>query len=150
MPVALVAGWGRSHWDRMRPGKARRGGPGSQETSSDRQADSPRGRGGSAPMKKTLRTGVAGCLLALAVAAPATAATVTVRVEGAAGTPARQVVTTVAGATIDKSGSGGGTCGSNTAGGALELATGGDWSGPAFSFGQTVDTIKREAHVFMS
>jgi hypothetical protein len=41
-------------------------------------------------------------------------------------------------------------CPGNSAAGALELATGGDWSGTAFSFGQAVDVIKGESHAFGS
>jgi hypothetical protein len=91
----------------------------------------------------------AGVLLALVLTAAAGAATVTVRVEGAAQTlvPATTVTPSSA-VVVDKTATGGTTCDGAKGGGALELATGGDWGGTAFSFGQSVEVIKGESHVF--
>ena len=68
---------------RHRTGKARRGRPGSQETSLRPQARSPRGRGGSLHLHRR-SAGLAAGLLTLVLAAPAVAAPVTVdlRIEG--------------------------------------------------------------------
>src|SRR4051794_10728760 len=101
-------------------------------------------------MHTTFRTGAAGLALALAAAAPAPAATVTVRVEGASSTLVRQVKVSPSNAvTVDKTATGGTTCQGNTYGGALELATGGDWTGPSFQgLGQSISTIKGERHTF--
>jgi len=106
-------------------------------------------------MNKILRTGGAGLLLALTLAAPAAATDVTVRVEGIAKTLVPEVrVTPSAAVTVDKTATGGTTCDGAKGGGALELATGGDWGGPAFDFGsgpsQSVETIKGETYDFNS
>jgi hypothetical protein len=84
--------------------------------------------------------------LATATPAPAqgTAATVTIRIEGASTTllPATRVTTTAE--PVDKAGT---PCSGTSAGGALELATRGVWSGPVEpGVGQTVRTILEESH----
>jgi hypothetical protein len=84
----------------------------------------------------------------LAVAAwpaSAAAATVTVRVEGAQQTlvPRTTVVTSPGTFEVRD----GGSCSSASAGGALQLATGGDWGGRTDSQGQRVETIKGETYL---
>lgn len=102
-------------------------------------------------MHRCLTSGLAGLTLALGLAAPAAATTVSVRVEGATKTLVEQVdVEPAASVVVDKTATGGTTCAGTSGGGALELATGGDWSGPAFSFGQSIETIKGESHSFDS
>jgi hypothetical protein len=98
-------------------------------------------------MIRTLRAGATGLLLALVLAVPATAATVTVRVEGTSGTVLRTQVSPSDAVTVNK---GYQPCPGDTMAGALELATGGDWSGAPYSVGQSVDVIKGESHVFGS
>ncbi len=103
-------------------------------------------------MQRSLRTGGAGLLLWLVLAAPAAAATVTVRVEGATQTLVPQTqVTTSADVVVDKTASNGTTCPGTSGGGALELATKGDWSGRSFSPApgdQVVERILTEDHPF--
>ncbi len=100
-----------------------------------------------ASLKISVRTGLAGLLLSLAVAAPAAAATVTVRAEGANGTTLPQVTVPSTGPAVTKDGK---TCGGDTAAGALDRATQGDWDGTAFSFGLTVDRILADSYDFSS
>jgi hypothetical protein len=78
-------------------------------------------------------------------AAAAQAATVTVRVEGAQQTlvPKTTVTTSPGSFTVR----GGGSCPSDSAGGALQLATGGDWGGRTDAQGQRVETIKGETYL---
>ena len=100
-------------------------------------------------MTTALKAGAAGAFLALVLALPASAATVSVRVEGSTRTLVPQTsVTPSAAVVVDKTATGGTTCDGAKGGGALELATGGDWGGTAFSFGQAVEVIKGESHVF--
>jgi hypothetical protein len=99
------------------------------------------------------RAGIAGVLASLAVSGTASAVDVTVRVEGGTKTLVGQtLVTPSASVKVDKTGSGGTTCSGTSGGGALELATGGDWGGKAFSFGgppsQAVEAIKGESYPF--
>jgi len=87
----------------------------------------------------------AAVLAACALAAPATAQAapgqVTVRVEGAAATLQPQTTVTTAAGSFTKRG----PCSATSAGGALELATGGDWDGSySAAFGQSVERIRTE------
>jgi hypothetical protein len=91
---------------------------------------------------------VAGLLLLIA-AAPAGAAgpaTVTVRVEGAADTLVPRTTVTTTTATVNKDGVAGHDCTGTSAAGALELATGGAWTGTwNASFGYLVAGVRGEA-----
>ena len=93
-----------------------------------------------------ISTGALGALLALAFAAPADAANVTVRVEGEAQTlvPRSAVATTADPVVKD----GTNACTGTSALGALDRAVGGDWGGSWFGagFGYSVETIKGETH----
>jgi hypothetical protein len=100
---------------------------------------------------------IAACLLALAgsgTAAAAEPATVTVRVEGSSETllPETQVTTTTS--PVVKDGNSEHFCSGTNAVGALQLATGGNWSGTWFGaseFGPgeySVETILGESHLF--
>jgi hypothetical protein len=100
-------------------------------------------------MNRSILAGVAGISLALAATATATAAPVTLRVEGSSGT-------LVKAASVDPAGVGtlvrdGANCaGTDTAAGALELATAGDWDGSDFGFGVSVDRIRTVTNDFAS
>jgi hypothetical protein len=89
---------------------------------------------------------VAGAVALLAGASPALAApaSVSVRVEGATETLVSETPVTTTAAAVNKQGN---PCSGTSAGGALELATAGDWGGyfdPAF--GQTVERIRTEVY----
>ncbi len=88
----------------------------------------------------------AACASAL-LASPASAADVTVRVEGAGGTSVPETRVTLPGPAVDKTAQGGTTCSAASAGSALEAATGGDWGGRADSQGQRVERIRNETHL---
>lgn len=89
----------------------------------------------------------AACTSAL-LAAPAGAATVTVRVEGADRTLVPTTAVTLPGPAVDKRAEGGTTCASDTAASALEAATAGDWGGRNDpNFGQKVERIKGVTHL---
>ena len=94
---------------------------------------------------------VGGALLG-ALAGPASAtgpADVTVRVEGAAATLVPRTAVRTDTTPINKDGNPAHTCSGTGAAGALEKATGGDWSGPWFDgLGYSVQRIKGEAHIF--
>src|SRR4051794_5484234 len=88
-------------------------------------------------------------LILVLLAVPAAAATVTVRVEGASKTVVRAVqVQPSASVVVDKRADGGTTCDGTSGGGALELATKGDWTGRADQFGQRVERIADETYRF--
>lgn len=90
-------------------------------------------------------------MLAALAATPAMAepANVTVRVEGDADTLVARIAVTTTTATINKDGTAGHDCTGTSAAGALEQATGGDWTGPWFDgFGYSVVTIRGETHEF--
>ena len=71
--------------------------------------------------------------LALLVAAPvASAANVSVRVEGTGDTLLPRTAATTSAGTFTKDGDPAHSCYSNSAGGALQAATAGDWTGPWF------------------
>ena len=82
------------------------------------------------------------------LAAPAGAADVTIRVEGGQRTLVRQTtVQPSSSVTVDKRSQGGTTCNGAGGGGALELATGGDWGGRADAQGQRVERIFSETYL---
>jgi hypothetical protein len=87
-----------------------------------------------------------------ATAAPATAAgpaNVTVRVEGLADTLVPRTALTTTSTTVNKDGVAGDDCTGTSAAGALQQATGGDWSGPWFAgFGYSVEIVRGESHPF--
>jgi hypothetical protein len=95
---------------------------------------------------------LAGGALLGVLAGPAPAAgpaDVNVRVEGATTTLVPRTAVRTDTTAINKDGVAGHTCSGTGAAGALEKATGGDWSGPWFDgLGYSVQTIKGEAHVF--
>jgi hypothetical protein len=95
---------------------------------------------------------VGGALLsALAVPAALAAgpADVTVRIEGASATLVPRTAVHTDATPVNKDGKAGHACSGTGAAGALEKATGGDWSGPWFDgLGYSVQTIKGEAHAF--
>lgn len=92
------------------------------------------------------------CLLSLAAASLARAAapaTVTVRVEGASQTLLPPTTVTTNGTEVVKDGNKEHSCRGASAAGALEQATGGNWSGEWFSgIGYTVETLLGETHAF--
>jgi hypothetical protein len=94
--------------------------------------------------------GLAAVALAVVPAAPAAAATVTVRVEGDSATLVPR--TTLATTTTPVNKDGTNSCDGTSAAGALEQATSGDWSGNWFGagVGYSVETIKGESHAFGS
>jgi hypothetical protein len=74
-------------------------------------------------------------------------ASVTVRVEGAQKTLVPLTAVTTNLAPVDKTAQGGSTCSGTSAGGALQLATGGDWGGGLDAGGdQTVERIFTESY----
>ena len=95
---------------------------------------------------------LAGGAVLAALAHPALAAgpaDVTVRVEGAATTLVPRTAVRTDAAAINKDGNPAHTCSGTGAAGALEKATGGDWSGPWFDgLGYSVQRIKGESHIF--
>src|SRR5205807_5915238 len=94
--------------------------------------NSPRGKGGH-HMKHVLRGLVAAPLAPTALVAPASAATVTVRVEGDTTTLVPLTSVTTGPGQIVKDGNQAHSCNAENAIGALELATGGDWNGTWFN-----------------
>ena len=103
-------------------------------------------------MPRRLTTGLlaTGCLLTSAAPATATGtpADVHVRVEGDAATLVPRAALRTTTTPVEK---GGGSCSGTSAGGALDQATGGDWSGYDPQFGDFVVTvIKGESHTFSS
>jgi hypothetical protein len=103
-------------------------------------------------MKLRLSGLAAGALAALVLGPAALAAgpaSVTVRVEGGADTLVPETRLRTDGPTVNKSGQPGQDCPGTSAAGALEKASGGDWSGPWFSWGDyAVETVKGESHPF--
>ena len=98
---------------------------------------------------------LAGVIAALALSSPAVAAgpaDVTIRVEGAERTLVPQTAVTTTTQPVNKSGKEGESCTGTSAAGALEIATGGDWSGSWFGagFGYSVERVKGETHAFPS
>jgi len=94
---------------------------------------------------------VGGALLSALAPGPAFAAPadVTVRVEGAATTLVPRTSVRTDTTPVNKDGVAGHSCSGTGAAGALEKATGGDWSGPWFDgLGYSVQTIKGETHAF--
>ena len=98
-------------------------------------------------MKHVLRGLVAALLATTALVAPASAATVTVRVEGDTTTLVPLTTVTTGPGQIVKDGNQAHSCNAENAIGALELATGGDWNGTWFNgLGYSVDTVRGETH----
>lgn len=93
--------------------------------------------------------GTIAALLALGCAAPAQAADVTVRVEGSSTTLLAPTAVSTGPGTFTKS-AGAPACQRDSAGGALESATNGAWGGAFDGWGQRVETILGEEHVFGS
>jgi len=97
-------------------------------------------------------TGVLAGLIALVLAGPAQAAgpaKVTVRAEGVQQTLIPRVAVTTTTTPVNKSGKPGEECTGTSAAGALEIASGGDWTGSFFGgSGYFVETIKGETPAF--
>jgi len=96
--------------------------------------------------------GLAAVIFAFA-ATPALAAPspVTVRVEGASDTLIPRTALTTTTATVNKDGVAGHDCTGTSAAGALEQASGGDWSGAwSAGLGYSVNAVKGETHTFGS
>ena len=98
-------------------------------------------------MKLSTR-GLLASACAFALLAPAaSAADVTVRVEGADRTLQPTTAVTLPGPAADKTGEGGTTCSPTSGGSALEAAVGGDWGGRADAQGQRVERIRGVTHL---
>jgi hypothetical protein len=95
-----------------------------------------------------LIAGLAAGLVVLVAAPVALAANVTVRVEGTADTLVPRTRVTTSAGTFTKDGDSSHSCSRNSAGGALEAATAGDWGGTWDDLGDyLVQTIRSEAHL---
>src|SRR5262249_54784607 len=82
-------------------------------------------------------------------AALAGPASVTVRVEGSTETKLAATEVTTTTAPVNKDGNPADSCTGTSAAGALQLATGGNWTGPWFSgLGYSVETIEGESYPF--
>src|SRR3954471_10698326 len=112
---------------RRRPGKVRDGRPGSQETCPDRKAHNALVERGGSMSRLLTRLAVAALAIAALPVASASAATVSVRVEGATRTILPTTIVNTAPGTFNVGG--GGPCSATTVGGALQLATAGQWQG---------------------
>src|SRR4051794_2649551 len=137
-----------SHWVSRSPGKARRDRsrkPGDLPPTA--RPKSPRGKGWS-PMKHLLRGVIAAVLATSALCASASAATVSVRVEGDTTTLVPLTTVTTQPGQVVKDGNPQHSCDAEHAVGALELATNGDWNGTWFASvnAYSVDTIRGETH----
>jgi hypothetical protein len=154
---ATVTGESHPHGRRARPSHCKadgrpgrhgsRHGPGSQETCLRPQSPYALVERGGSVRRRIFGLVAVVAVMVAASAAPATAATVTVRVQGGTGAlvPRTTVVTSPGTFTVR----GGGACPSDSAGGALQAATGGDWGGAADpTNGQAVETIKGETYSF--
>jgi hypothetical protein len=98
-------------------------------------------------MKRFVPGALAGVAATLALAAPVWAATVTVRVEGTAQTLVPRTAVTTSNTPVQRSGH---ECTGTSALGAVNTATGGDWSGSWFDgLGWFVETLKGETHASM-
>jgi hypothetical protein len=94
-----------------------------------------------------LIAGLAAGLVVLVGAPVALGANVSVRVEGTGDTLLPRTTATTSAGTFTKDGSAAHSCSRNSAGGALEAATGGNWAGKWASFGDyQVQTIRGETH----
>jgi hypothetical protein len=95
-------------------------------------------------MKRFVPGALAGLVAAMLLAAPAIAANVTVRIEGAGQTLVPRTVVGTSSAPVQRSGH---ECTGTSALGAVNTATGGDWSGSWFDgLGWFVETMKGETH----
>jgi hypothetical protein len=98
-------------------------------------------------MTTFLRGLVAAALASALVAGPASAASVSVRVEGDTATLVPRTTVQTAPGRITKDGDPAHACDAQNAIGALERATAGDWGGPwSSSFGYLVEEIRGETH----
>jgi len=97
-------------------------------------------------MTTFLRGLLAAALASALVAGPAAAASVTVRVEGAAATLVPQTAVRTVPGWVAKDGDPNHRCPAENAIGALEQATAGDWDGTWGSFGYLVEEIRGERH----
>ncbi len=148
----------REPLDREADREGAAGRPGSQETYLRPKPAEPSRKGvGSMTSARTILLGLlAVLLLALGGAqfASAETATVSVRVEGSSATLLPPTVVTTTGAPVVKDGNSEHACSGANAVGALDIATGGNWSGswfPASEFGPgeyAVETILGESHLF--
>ena len=94
-----------------------------------------------------LIAGLAAGLVVLVAAPVALGANVSVRVEGTADTLLPRTATSTTTGTFTKDGSASHQCARNSATGALEAATGGNWAGRWASFGDyEIQTIRGETH----
>jgi hypothetical protein len=90
-------------------------------------------------------------VIAAVAATPALAAPVTVRVEGASDTLVARTALTTTTTPVNKDGVAGHECTGTSAAGALDQASGGDWSGAWSSgLGYSVNAVKGESHTFGS
>jgi len=90
-----------------------------------------------------------GALIPGGAAFAAAPADVTVRIEGTATTLVPRTTVRTSTTEINKDNNPAHNCSGTGAAGALEKATGGDWSGPWFDgLGYSVQTIKGESHIF--
>jgi hypothetical protein len=100
-------------------------------------------------VKRRLLGPLAGLALVLAIPGAAIAATVTVRVEGRDATLLPATTVTTDATAVNKDGDPTHTCAGDSAAGALEQATRGQWGGQWFSgLGYSVETLLGEAHAF--
>src|SRR6478609_2723581 len=127
------------------------GRPGSQETSLRPQSTYALVERGGFMFRRSL--GLLAVLAAVAVtsstALAAGPANVTVRVEGDAATLVPRTALTTTTTPVSKDGDPSHSCSGTSAAGAVEEATGGDWSGTYYSgLGYSVDKIRGELHDF--
>jgi hypothetical protein len=101
--------------------------------------------------RRLARLLAAASLLSLILPAAASAADVSIRVEGSTATLAGPAVVQIAPGTFQKAATGGAaTCSSSSIGGALEALTSGAWGGSNSSLGMSLETILGETHLFTS
>jgi hypothetical protein len=94
---------------------------------------------------------VAASLLSLILPAAASAADVSIRVEGSTATLAGPAVVQIAPGSFQKQATGGAAaCSSSSIGGALETLTAGAWGGSSSALGLSLETILGETHLFTS
>ena len=141
-----------SHWSVIGPGRRGRVGPGARRPPSDHKPEALVERGGSLQLQFR-SAGLAAGLLTLALAPPALAGpNVTVRVEGSTSTVIEKKPVRTADGSFDKGRSSdpAESCSNTSAGGALDVATAGDWDGPwSAGFGSySVERILGESHPF--
>jgi hypothetical protein len=100
-------------------------------------------------LRRLLVVLVGGFLLLPAAVAAAAPANVRVRVEGTARTLVPRTALATDNRVVNKDGVAGHDCTGTSAAGALEIATGGDWTGSFFAgLGYTVERVLGESHAF--